>query len=69
MILLDPRLDQLGHITMLIKTYRQLRTIPQADGPRSLENYLRQHLSISEYILWRSLHGLPRETDGVPPIY
>lgn len=51
----DEHLYQLGQIVVVIKRYRQERMMPDFNQRCSLDNYLRQHLSMSEYLLWRHL--------------
>ena len=50
------QLYQLGQIITVIKMYHLEKMTPDFDQRCSLDNYLKQQLSISEYLLWRGLH-------------
>ena len=52
----DEQLYQLGQIIVVVKMYYLEKITPGFDQQCSLDDYLRQHLSISEYLLWRGLH-------------
>lgn len=52
----DEQLYQLGQIIVVIKMYHLERMTPDFDPRCSLDAYLRQQLSIGEYLLWYSLH-------------
>ena len=50
------QLYQLGQIIVVIKMYHLEKMTADFDQGCSLDSYLKQQLSIGEYLLWRSLH-------------
>lgn len=50
------QLYQLGQIIVVIKLYHLEKMTPDFDQRCSLDDYLKQQLSIGEYLLWHSLH-------------